>query len=144
MKCPKCESENTQRLEVAYQSGTLNVSTSTNSTGIGFSGGRLGIAGGVSTTSGQTQSALAVVCSPPVIKPTKALKWAIAACVYGILSGISMQWWVVSLINVALAVFCVHRHRSNSKFNSTEWPPLYRYWSESWICHKCGSNYHHA
>ena len=141
MKCPKCESENTQRLEVAYQSGTQNISTASNSAGLGFSGGRIGIAGGVSKTSGQTQSALAVACSPPVMKPTKPLKWAIAGSGALILWGISMHW-VVPLIGVALAVLNVRRLRSHSQFNSTEWPQLYQHWAESWICHKCGGIYH--
>jgi len=66
MKCPKCESENTQRLEVAFHSGTQNISTTSNSAGVGIgSGGRVGFGGGVTKTSGQSQSILAQQASPP-------------------------------------------------------------------------------
>lgn len=39
MKCPKCESENTQRLEVAFHSGTQNISTTSNTAGVGIGSG---------------------------------------------------------------------------------------------------------
>jgi hypothetical protein len=32
---------------------------------------------------------------------------------------------------------------SNSiKFNGSEYPRLYRIWTESWVCNKCGNFYH--
>jgi hypothetical protein len=74
MKCPKCESENTQRLEVAFHSGTQNISTTSNTAGVGIgSGGRIGFGGGVTTTSGQSQSVLASACSPPAKNHTSGL-----------------------------------------------------------------------
>jgi len=143
MKCPKCESENTQRLEVAFHSGTQNTTATSNSGGLGFSGGRIGIAGGVFKTSAQTQSTLAIACSPPEKKPTKKLKLAIG---FGGLLAV-FGWglgWIYPLCGVASVAFSLYRFRADSQFNSQEWPKLHQHWAESWICHKCGSFYHHA
>lgn len=143
MKCPKCESDNTQRMEVAFHSGTQNTSTTSSATGLGFSGGRIGIAGGVSKTSGQTQSTLASACAPPEKKPTKALKWGIGygglLAVFGFSYG-----WVYPLIGLALLGLSLYRFRAHSQFNSQEWPKLHQHWAGSWICHKCGVMYHQA
>jgi len=141
MKCNKCESDNTQRLEVAYQSGTQNISTQSNSVGLGFSGGRIGLAGGSTKTSGQTQSTLAVACSPPATKPTKNLKLAIGGCVILIIMEIGQHWWLAVIASLVL-VYLIRRLRSYSNFNLNEWPKFYQHWLDSWICHKCGNIYH--
>lgn len=143
MKCPKCESENTQRLEVAFHSGTQNISTTSNSAGVGIgSGGRIGFGGGVTTTSGQSQSVLAAACSPPAIK---SYKWPAIGLVLGFFSmgalvsgvGAIITWLAV----VGSSGYALH---SRFQFNSKEWPKLYQLWSESWVCHKCGGIYHQA
>lgn len=158
MKCPKCESENTQRLEVAFHGGTQNISTTSNSAGVGFSGGRMGVAGGVTTTSGQSQSVLAAACAPPVKKsetgPMAAVIFGIFPCLLflflGSISSHTSLAMVLAMAFGALIMFSPiwgigwYRLRSRSKYNLQEWPKLYQHWSESWICHKCGGIYHHA
>ena len=143
MKCPKCESDNTQRLEVAFHSGTQNTTATTNSAGLGFSGGRVGIAGGVSKTSAQTQSTLAIACSPPEKKSLKKLHRVIGAGGLLVVFGWGLGW-IYPLCGVASVAFGLYRLRADSQFNSQEWPKLHQHWAESWICHKCGNNYHHA
>ena len=146
MKCPKCESENTQRLEVAFHSGTQNISTTSNTAGVGIgSGGRIGFGGGVTTTSGQSQSVLASACSPPA---KKSYKWPAIVAFFGIGMGLSgfkdMSTVLTGLPLLGIGAFSGYVLYSRFQFNSQEWPKLYRYWSESWICHKCGGIYHQA
>lgn len=143
MKCPKCESENTQRLEVAFHSGTQNISTTSNTAGVGFSGGRIGVAGGVTTTSGQTQSTLAAACAPPAKKPAGKRGVLIFGSVLIAICGLNIHWifFVFSLVGIG---FMWRAWLSNSKYNTEVWPELYKHWSESWVCHKCGGIYHQA
>lgn len=145
MKCPKCESENTQRLEVAFQGGTQNISTSSYSTGIGIgSGGRIGVGTGRTTTSGQSQSLLAQQVSPPA---KKSYKWPAITLFFlaGLLGSIAQSFIgkvggeILSLAIVGASGYLIYLRY---QFNSKEWPGLYQHWSESWICHKCGGVYH--
>lgn len=142
MKCPKCESENTQRLEVAFHSGTQNISTTSNTAGVGIgSGGRIGFGGGVTTTSGQSQSVLAAACAPPAKKP---YKWPLIGILLGsqlfsIIGGIGGV--VTALAVVGISGYLVY---SRFQFNSQNWPKIYQRWTESWLCHKCGGIYHQA
>lgn len=147
MKCPKCESDNTQRLEVAFNNGTQNISTSTRATGIGFgSGGSIGIGFGKAKTSGQSQTVLAQQLAPPAKESYKS------AVVYALFGTIFLYFQIIigfqSLFGLLIALILlgtsVYRFRSAFRFNSQQWPRIYQNWAESWICHKCGGVYHHA
>ena len=64
MQCPKCGSENCQRLEVMYELGTQDINTVSRSAAIGSVAGR-GAAGiGSTTTEGQSQTRMAEKASP--------------------------------------------------------------------------------
>lgn len=149
MNCPKCASENTQRLEVAFQSGTQNISTSSRSTGVGISsGGSIGLGLGRTKTSGQSQSILAQQVSPPA---KKSYKWPAIVMAIGLLAGLPML--STGTLSAALsglaniAIWCGisgYFLYSRFQYNSKVWPGLYQHWSESWICHKCGDIYHQA
>jgi hypothetical protein len=144
MKCPKCESENTQRLEVVFHGGTQNISTTSNSAGIGIgSGGRIGFGGGVTTTSGQTQSTLAAACAPPVKKKADK-KWllVLVSVIWPIMA--LQAHWIFFVISLILIGFVWKNWLANAKYIAEEWPKLYQHWAESWLCHKCGGIYHQA
>jgi predicted nucleic-acid-binding Zn-ribbon protein len=141
MQCPKCGSDNTQRFEVANQAGTHNTTSTGKSAGLGFSGGRVGVAGGVSSTSGQTQTSLARTCAPPEKQKTRSSIFIGGIMVFVALYAASVHWYL-SLIVLPLGVFALKANLAKVKFNSTEWPKLYKLWTESWICHKCGNAYH--
>ena len=145
MKCPKCESDNTQRLEVAFHSGTQNISTTSNTAGVGIGGGgRFGYGGGITTTSGQSQSILAQQAPPP---RKKSYKWPAIGAFFGILmglTGLSPGTYVQGLVMLGVGGCCGYVAYSRRQFNSQDWPKLYQYWAESWLCHKCGGIYHQA
>jgi hypothetical protein len=145
MKCPKCESENTQRLEVALHGGTQNISTSSNTVGIG-GGGKIG--GAFTKTSGQSQSVLAAACAAPA---KKSYKWPAISVLLGVFptvmvgaSGIASglgSSFIGALPFIGIGGYLLY---SRYQFNSKKWPSMYQHWRESWICHKCGVIYHQA
>lgn len=141
MKCPKCESENTQRLEVAFHSGTQNISTTSNTAGVGIGGGgRIGFGGGVTKTSGQSQSILAQQAAPPV---KKSYKWPAIGVLFG-LPFIFSGDVAATITGLSVGGICGYLVYSRFQFNSKDWPNIYQHWTESWLCHKCGGIYHHA
>lgn len=71
MKCEKCGSDNTQKLEAVYQAGTQQIHTS------GYVQG----AGSISTT-GTSQSYLAQMAAPPTKKPVIGMLVGIAISLF--------------------------------------------------------------
>ena len=66
MKCPKCVSEDCQRLEVVFEGGTQNINTTSRTSGAGITGGAsMGGALAHTKTTGTSQSTLAQKASPP-------------------------------------------------------------------------------
>jgi hypothetical protein len=141
MQCSKCGSQETQRLEVAFEGGTQQVSTKSHTAGVGSLTGALGLAGAITKTSGTHQSYLAQKAAPPSKKP---LKWAIILMVFGVFGldgNLSAMFMGLALLSIGVGAYVAY---SAVVFNTTQWPGLYQYWLESWICHKCGHIYHHA
>ena len=138
MQCTKCNSDNTQRLEVVFENGTQNINTNSHSAGAGF-GGSFGVGGVTTKTSGTSQSIVGGKAAPP---PEKSYKWPaifmfIGFCFAG--SGAGFTSYAVGLPIIAIGGFFGYRA---FQYNSTEWPPLYQLWQESWLCNKCGTIYH--
>jgi hypothetical protein len=162
MKCPKCESDNTQRLEVAYQNGTQNTSTVSSTIGAGVGrGGGVGFSG-LTSTSGKTQSALAATCAPPE-KIKKNIFSVISTFIGGFFlfmaifevfimfvgkgafSFSMIVMFVVTLMMSSPFLYMGKRlSRTTEHFNLHELPKLIQKWRESWVCHKCGCIYHQA
>lgn len=140
MKCPKCESDNTQRLQVAFQNGTQNIATTSRSVGIGIgSGGGLGLGLGRSKTSGQSQTMQAQQIAPPEKKP---YLWPGIGAFVGLTLCSSKNEVSTIVIGLILLGICGYILYTRKKFNTETWPNLTNQWSESWICQKCGEIYH--
>ena len=138
MKCPTCESDNTQRLEVAYQFGTQDISTRSNSIGIGLARGGLGIGSATTSTSGQSQSIMAQKAAPPT---KKSYKWPLILLAFGLI-GLNMDGGIfVGLLFAAVGGYFLY---TGFTYNKDVWPDLYTSWTKGWICHKCGNIYSQA
>jgi hypothetical protein len=141
MKCPKCQSENTQRLQVAYESGTSNIDTHSKTVGGGLGGTSLGGGAAYTNTTGVSQTRMAERASPPEKKGTAiavgaAIVFSLPA--YLFLSNGSFMWGILFLSLIAGAVWLA---KEWIKYNSNVWPGLYDSWKKSWVCHKCGNIY---
>jgi hypothetical protein len=141
MLCPKCNSDNTQRLEVVFDHGTQDINTKSNTVGVGF-GGRLGVAGATTKTTGKSQSVLAQKAAPP---SKKRYKWAVILVIAGYfpLTAIANKDFTTGAIGIAIIALGCYLGYSAFQFNSKKYPSLYQYWLDSWLCNKCGSIYHH-
>jgi hypothetical protein len=138
MQCPKCGSDNTQRLQVVYEHGTQNISTTSSSVGGGLSGA-LGAGVAHTTTEGTSQSTMAQKSAPP-----EKLNWGVflIILIIGIMifsNSESIGWKLGSGLIVVGMGFLI---KNAFQFNKNEWPKLYQTWMESWICNKCGGFYH--
>ena len=135
LTCPKCKSENTQKLSGIVASGT----SQSQSQSVGSVGGTVGgsAAFGVtsSTTTTTTQSVLAKKLAAPKKKPTILLlvgfgflmliAWGMFGKFLGILvaGGLGYFGWTLYVKNVA--------------YNATVFPGLFDQWNNSFYCHRC-------
>jgi len=126
MECPKCKSDNTQRLEMIYDQGTQNIQTTT----VGGGYGR-GPAIGTASTRGKSQSKQAAKAAPPG-KPS----WfpIVALTFVGIFS---VGFYYVGFAIIGLAIYLGIKTSQAKKI----YPGLYQHWLNSWMCHKCGEIY---
>lgn len=137
MNCLKCGSDNCQRLEVVYESGTQQINTTSRTVGGGVA--RAGVGGGAAhtTTSGTSRSTLANKAAPP-------LKQSIGMFVIMVVIGIFMLagGWFLKLLGIVLIGFAIYSIRKILSYNKDEFPKKYNYWLNQWMCHKCGDIYH--
>lgn len=135
MKCEKCNSDNTQRLQVVFESGTSAINTHSNTVGAGF-GGAFGIGGATTKTTGTSQTVLGGKAAPPLKKP---YKWAVISLLVGFVFFIADGKVLGGILMAAGAIFVY----AAATYNKNQWPSLYKHWQDCWLCHKCGHIYHH-
>lgn len=139
MQCEKCNSENTQRLQIAFEGGTQDISAKSHTAGIGSISGALGLSGSITKTNGVSQSVLAKRVAPPMKRSLKGVLVILIAgfFILGASKGIGATLFALLALGVGgyLGFTAI-------QFNSKEWPSQYQYWLESWVCHKCGHIYH--
>lgn len=137
MQCIKCRSQNTQRLNVAYENGTCEISATSRPSGL-FQDGHY------QTTIGTHQSILARNAAPPK-------KWTYGVCYVIIFIG----FWItllgqmlairaqvfLGLLTVAIGIFIF---RIIFSHNRKIWSREYKIWAETWLCLKCGHQFHRS
>ena len=125
-KCPKCGSENIQKCEVIYMSGTVSHSSTTTF-------GRY-----EATTEGQASTDLAQAVAPPAEQDTSWL----ATVIFTFLAfAFFKDSFVVFLILGAIALLLGKSSVDADKYNKEVYPKEYRRWQRSYICHRCGNRF---
>lgn len=134
--CSSCQSDNVQKLSLAYESGISDVNTKTK--GVSFGGGGLNFGG--AKTKGTSQTALSKRTAPPrkysYIKPL--LIGLLASFIADIaLTSLNIPWLGYAVLAVVSGGLLYRSYL----YNHNQWPALYNSWSNSFICHKCGAIY---
>ena len=126
-KCPKCGSENIQKCEVIYLSGTVSHSSTTTM-------GRY-----EATTEGQASTDLAQTVAPPAEQDTSwmativlAFFAAVVFCDGGTIPG---------LVLGAIALLLGKSSADADDYNKKIYPKEYERWRHSYICHRCGNRF---
>jgi hypothetical protein len=140
LSCPKCSSDQTQRISILYHSGTNTISTSTVGAAIG-SGHSAAV--GVAATSGQAQSLLAQQLAPPQEQQSLGSCWVI---ILGFIGGVLGGAWSgqVLLFYILMGgsflwAFALAKQAHN--FNRKEFHRLYVEWGKQFMCLRCGHRF---
>ena len=141
VRCVKCGSESTQRLQIVHESGLQSISTTSAIGGVGYAGG---LAEGVAVvgTRGSQQSILSQRASPPTRRQISSGIGCLAIIgVLALVGGLSTKsgGWV--LIGVILAAIVAAVAVSVTNYNNKIWPGLYSEWSKTFVCLRCGASF---
>ena len=137
--CPNCGSENIQKMQIVYQSGTHSSSGET--TYKDEHGNKVRAESSENTTTG-----LAAAVAPPKKKDEPYLAAIVCAfiggyCIYDLFSGFGWGELIFGVIMLLVALLVWSSADENSKWNKNDFPELYNEWCSSFICHKCGPRF---
>jgi|GEM_PF-1529505 len=157
--CPTCNSQEIQKVSVAYSAGTITTTSKSTGTAVGFAGGKMIPVLSSSTSSGVQQTHLASTLSPPE-------KNNVAGTVVGCGLGSGCMFFVAEIafaliaewlfgsrpsdaMTIAAGVFAtiiclvglIAVVKSQYNENTNVWPKKYREWDLKWICLRCGSQF---
>lgn len=146
--CPRCGSDDSASLQVVYENGASR-SRGLLVAAIGDSLA-FGSHGGVQVTQAAERAA------PPAQKSVSSARVAMLVCPIGTvactLGGLDhilgrpkdQDWFAASimfglaavlLVGTFVAIASWHAAR---RYNASQWPTLFRRWSERWMCRRCG------
>ena len=153
--CPKCGSDDTAACSSVYEAGTSDSRSESAHVGAAVASGRLIPAGGLSSTSGRSQTALARRVAPPEKKAAEGHLYGGVGCLAvlglatlgAVLPGVGDDinpgagMWVVVGIGVVVGLGLVAQGVEMKKYNDEEWPALHRQWRAEWVCLRCGRTF---
>jgi len=138
MNCPRCSSDNTQRLEVIFEQGTSHLdATSTTKVRPAFGGFATGKA--KTRTTGVSMSRSAQKAAPPLKNRYKTPGIAVLIGIF--MMGYSLHpfntiFFLIGLVVGVIGGFLLYQA---IHYNTKLWPAAYEGWTKSWMCNKCGS-----
>ena len=149
-KCPYCGSENIQRFPIAYAEGTSAISMGTQTVGLGFGGGSVGVGGAYSASSGDMKTLLAEELEPPHMALDNDGDVFATGCFVWLFVTILSCWflfdgfWPGAILGIIVACvigWAMSNKKEVNHYNEVEYPRRYREWQHSWVCLKCGKKF---
>lgn len=167
LTCPACDSDNWQRVEVAYSQGTTRLRGISPTLIGGTSGGQVGIGSGLTVTNATNQSQFAATLAPPVLQPRFGYLFLVMLGVFLLLL-VGFYGWGFAANTIAsrnqpggnpdfgfdvfglgvvlvLALICLipgwRGFKAAGRFNRDEFQTLYNNWLNQCVCLKCGNKW---
>ena len=154
LSCPKCKSENTQKVTSIVSGGTSNGMGTTQAVGVTNVGGKVGLAtmSGTTRTSSQTELARSLSC--PELKNTSfgIVGWVLVGGLFLLffISSINIFFktedvgkifalilFVISIGIIILIKKSLNKFEENKEYNEKTYPQLFDFWNKSFYCHRC-------
>ncbi|EKD98646.1 MAG: hypothetical protein ACD_23C00326G0002 [uncultured bacterium] len=149
LSCPKCESENTQKISIIIASGTTNRESTSNVSGVAYGSGVSGYISGKQTTYSSSQTELAEKFSNELHKDspwsgligTLMAGVSIAAGIYAWKYFHSSTWgWSVG-VGVFFGICLLMAIYKPSEASAAKNELLRRWQDEGCYCHRCSHSF---
>lgn len=127
LACPKCRSDNTQKLSLAVEGGTFSSKATT--LGVGASGGGAGLM--AASTNGSSTSQLAQKHAAPTKAP--AISGGVGIVVVAWIASLFIGNWVFA-VGCLLAAACAIW---GWKYNFKDYPRELAEWNAKYLCMRC-------
>jgi len=156
--CPKCKADSTQSITMLFQTGVQHGISSTAMSGVGFSGGGLGVGLGSASTKSSVSMALTRKYTMPA-RPSVGGERLVLAWLFLIL-GVPILFATYSLTGVedstvgcsrglgillmfvGLILLAIHPgHKRDIAKKQEWWDGRHAYLSKTWVCFRCGHEF---
>lgn len=141
LNCPKCSSDNTQRISSIVEAGTTTTKGRTTSVGSAYGSGGLGVGSSVGSINATSKTALAEKLARPAKKPVISLYIAIVAIAWFTLAGVTAVGYWILLIAAPLSWFVFSMAGKNKIHNREVFPELISSWENGFYCHRCDTSF---
>lgn len=137
LSCPKCSSNQIQRVSLVHNAGRHSISTTTIG---GAVGPGLSPAIGVAATTGTSQSLLSQQLAPPKKDQSLGSCWIlilgfVAAIIASMITKTDAAFWIVI---VGAFIWAFAHGKKAYDYNRQELPSLHNQWERQFLCLQCG------
>lgn len=142
LNCPKCASEQTQKITAIVSSGTTHSVGRTNSVGVGSVGGKLAVGSSSGTTRSTSTSELAKTLAAPTKKSDALIvPFVLVMGFFGWIPVAVMGFFMGLLVSGGLGywLFTSMKKKADAakQYNTEVFPGLYQSWETGFYCHRC-------
>jgi len=155
LQCPKCQSDNVQKVEMAYMAGTSNLAGKVSGGSIGVGTLGVGVGAHSGTLSGTQQTELAKTLAPPPNQFASTIAgifvggvvlgfvlFIVAMFFFDLKPSLSLLFWSTLIITTPIVIAVVMYVKSDGaqKLKAEFTTATYK-WKNSYICFKCGTKF---
>lgn len=151
LNCPKCKSENTQKITAIVSAGTTRTSGSTSSSSVGVMGGSVGVGSSRGTINATSKTELANKLAKPKPRFQSLIGGMVLFALVGWIPGwivvvekhlygsteTFVYWGIYALLMAGFYKFWAPRAEKNRTYNETEYQTLLKSWENGFFCHRC-------
>ena len=141
LNCPKCSSEQTQKITAIVSSGTTHSVGRTNSVGVASVGGKMAIGSSSGTTHSTSTSALAKKLAAPTRQSDSLILPFIFVVVLVGWIPVAIMGFFGVLVSGGLGYWLFQRMKTKAdaakQYNSEVYPGAIAAWENSFYCHRC-------
>lgn len=141
LTCPKCSSDQTQKITAIVSSGTTHSIGRTNSVGVASVGGKMALGTSTGTTRTTSTSVLASKLNAPVKKSESyLLAFIFVMCLFGWIPVAIFHIFGI-LISAGFGYWLFVKLKKNAEaakaYNRDVFPNQFSAWDQGFYCHRC-------